>query len=166
MLPYTSAFTYISIFQGTAIRWKVCLKNDFITFVIILFIATQPSRNFADKLPGGQIDFSKAVFDPKTGMKCVIEESTVSDVEREKILECVHKKINTCHYGYVTKFKSHRVEVSIYVYYGPLSQKSTPFYKYNQSIIVVKMVQLFGAVSVTNAMGNRSATTTTRKSVP
>ena len=64
----------------------------------------------ADKTAGGQIDFSKAVFDPATGMKCVTEESTVNTIEREKMLECVHKKINTCHYGYVTRFKNHRVE--------------------------------------------------------
>ena len=43
-------------------------------------------------------------------MKCVIEESTVNTIEREKMLECVHKTVNTCHYGYVTKFKNHRVE--------------------------------------------------------
>ena len=64
----------------------------------------------SDKLAGGQIDFSKAVFDTATGMKCVTEESTVSTIEREKQLECVHKNVNTCHYGYVTKFKNHRVE--------------------------------------------------------
>jgi hypothetical protein len=114
----------------------------------MLIIAIQPSYNFADKLPGGQIDFSKAVFDPKTGMKCVIEESTVSNVERERMLECVHKKINTCHYGYVTKFKNHRVEVPIDYFYVQMFQKAAPNHKQKQTLS--KTAQLFGTVDVQN----------------
>ena len=77
---------------------------------IALMVTCLLATSRGDKLPGGQIDFSKAVFDPATGMKCVIDESTVPTIERERMLECVHKNINTCHYGYITKFKTHRVE--------------------------------------------------------
>ena len=32
-------------------------------------------------------------------------------VTRAPVLECIHKNITTCHYSYVTKFKSHREQV-------------------------------------------------------
>ena len=43
---------------------------------------------------GGQlIDFSGAVLDPETGLKCVIEEKTIEAVEREQLLTCTHSMI-------------------------------------------------------------------------
>ena len=56
------------------------------------------------------IDFSRAYDDPDTGLKCVDKEAVVKTQEREKLLECVHSRINVCHYTYVTKFTSQRQE--------------------------------------------------------
>ena len=77
------------------------MLNSLIALTVTSLLAATSS---GDKLPGGQIDFSKAVFDPATGMKCVIEETTVPTIEREKMLECVHKNMEKCHYTYITQF--------------------------------------------------------------
>lgn len=53
---------------------------------------------------GSEIDFSKAVDDPETGLQCVTNEATVDTLERERLLECVHKSVNICHYTYVTRY--------------------------------------------------------------
>jgi hypothetical protein len=90
-------------FQVTNHRWRTSFQFLIAILAILPIVA-------GNKTSGGQIDFSKAVFDPATGMKCVTEELTVNSIDREHMLECVHKKINTCHYGYVTRFKNHRVE--------------------------------------------------------
>ena len=54
------------------------------------------------------IDFSTAVVDEETGLKCVRTEESLETVEREKLLSCTHSSINICHYTYVTLFKSSR----------------------------------------------------------
>ena len=62
------------------------------------------------------IDFSTAVVDEETGLKCVRTEESLETVEREKLLSCTHSSINICHYTYVTQFKSSRQEVCEDVY--------------------------------------------------
>ena len=62
------------------------------------------------------IDFSSAVLDDETGLKCVRTDETVETVEREKLLSCTHSSINICHYTYVTQFSPTRVEVCDDVY--------------------------------------------------
>ena len=79
---------------------------------------------------GQLIDFSSAVEDPSTGLKCVLEEATVDTFEKERLLTCTHSMIQVlhlraslyhvstltffspqvCHYTYVTQFRPHRVE--------------------------------------------------------
>ena len=51
------------------------------------------------------VDFSLAVFDPLVGKMCVTKEEEVASVERQKVLECIHKQVEKCHYTYVTFFK-------------------------------------------------------------
>ena len=62
------------------------------------------------------IDFSSAVLDEETGLKCVRTEETLETLEREKLLSCTHSSINICHYTYVTQFSPSRVEVCEDVY--------------------------------------------------
>ena len=42
---------------------------------------------------GQLIDFSSAVDDPSTGLKCVLEEATVDTFEKEQLLTCTHSMI-------------------------------------------------------------------------
>ena len=82
-------------------------------FLALLFtsaIEARPEPKPAPDHSGSEIDFSKAVDDPETGLQCVTNEATVETLEREKLLECVHKTVNICHYTYVTRFRNHRVE--------------------------------------------------------
>ena len=62
------------------------------------------------------IDFSSAVLDEETGLKCVRTDETVETVEREKLLSCTHSSINICHYTYVTKFSPFQPRVCEDVY--------------------------------------------------
>ena len=62
------------------------------------------------------IDFSSAVLDDETGLKCVRTDETVETVEREKLLSCTHSSINICHYTYVTKFSPFQPRVCEDVY--------------------------------------------------
>ena len=57
------------------------------------------------------VDFSLAVFDPLVGKMCVTKEEEVASVERQKVLECIHKQVEKCHYTYVTQFKPSQEEV-------------------------------------------------------
>merc|ERR1712038_1387062 len=59
----------------------------------------------------GGIDFSNAVLDEDTGKRCVIKEEEVDSVEKEPILECIHKNVEKCHYTYVTQFTPSQEEV-------------------------------------------------------
>ncbi|QQP53221.1 Putative LOC101165754, partial [Caligus rogercresseyi] len=56
------------------------------------------------------IDFRNAYDDPDTGLKCINKEASIQTKEQERLLECVHSRINVCHYTYVTRFTSQRVE--------------------------------------------------------
>ena len=81
-------------------------------------------RQDGDGFGGQLIDFSSAVEDPSTGLKCVLEEATVDTFEKEQLLTCTHSMIQVwhfkffwliscpqvCHYTYVTQFRPHRVE--------------------------------------------------------
>ena len=62
------------------------------------------------------IDFSSAVLDEETGLKCVRTEETLETLEREKLLSCTHSSINICHYTYVTKFSPFQPRVCEDVY--------------------------------------------------
>ena len=57
----------------------------------------------------GLIDFSEGFID-NNGRMCQNKTIRVETIVKEPVVECVHKNINTCHYGYVTRFKNHRVE--------------------------------------------------------
>ena len=46
-----------------------------------------------DGFVGQLIDFSSAVEDPSTGLKCVLEEATVDTFEKEQLLTCTHSMI-------------------------------------------------------------------------
>merc|ERR1719397_527482 len=67
-------------------------------------------RQDGEDFVGQLIDFSSAVEDPSTGLKCVLEEATVDTFEKEQLLTCTHSMIQVCHYTYVTQFRPHRVE--------------------------------------------------------
>ena len=47
---------------------------------------------------GQLIDFSSAVEDPSTGLKCVLEEATVDTFEKERLLTCTHSMIQVLHF--------------------------------------------------------------------
>ena len=89
-------------FQTYAMRWHSC----WIVSALLFFSSLEARPDHS----GSGIDFSKAVDDPETGLQCVTNEATVETLEREKLLECVHKTVNSCHYTYVTKFRNQRVE--------------------------------------------------------
>ena len=89
-------------FQTYAMRWHSCWIVS--AFLFFSSLEARPDHS------GSGIDFSKAVDDPETGLQCVTNEATVETLEREKLLECVHKTVNSCHYTYVTKFRNQRVE--------------------------------------------------------
>ena len=56
------------------------------------------------------IDFSEAVDDAETGLKCVIEEEKLKTLEKASLLTCTHSMVNVCHYSYVTQFRPIREE--------------------------------------------------------
>ena len=68
------------------------------------------------KILDNLIDFSGALMDEETGLKCVRTEETLETVEREKLLSCTHSSINICHYTYVTKFSPFRPRVCEDIY--------------------------------------------------
>ena len=45
---------------------------------------------------GQVIDFSGAVDDPSTGLKCVVEEVAVETFDKEQLLTCTHSMIQVC----------------------------------------------------------------------
>merc|ERR1712113_503459 len=59
----------------------------------------------------GGVDFSGCQEDPDTGLCCVDKEEEVDSVEKEPILECIHKNVEKCHYTYVTQFTPSQEEV-------------------------------------------------------
>merc|ERR1711892_1389525 len=59
----------------------------------------------------GGVDFSNCVTDPDTGLCCVDKLSEVTSLEKEPILECIHKNTEQCHYTYVTQFSPSMEEV-------------------------------------------------------
>ena len=50
-------------------------------------------RQDGEGFVGQLIDFSSAVEDPSTGLKCVLEEATVDTFEKEQLLTCTHSMI-------------------------------------------------------------------------
>ena len=50
-------------------------------------------RQDGEGFVGQLIDFSSAVDDPSTGLKCVLEEATVDTFEKERLLTCTHSMI-------------------------------------------------------------------------
>ena len=50
-------------------------------------------RQDGEGFVGQLIDFSSAVDDPSTGLKCVLEEATVDTFEKEQLLTCTHSMI-------------------------------------------------------------------------
>ena len=56
------------------------------------------------------IDFSEAVDNAETGLKCVIEEEKIKTLEKSSLLTCIHSMVNICHYSYVTQFRPIREE--------------------------------------------------------
>ena len=61
--------------------------------------------------PSGQIDFTGCSVDEASGMCCVIKEDEITTLEKEPILECIHKSEEQCHYTYVTQFKPAQEEI-------------------------------------------------------
>merc|ERR1712106_382666 len=74
--------------------------------------ASQLSRRGRQEnsIPGG-VDFSNCVTDQDTGLCCVDKLSEVTTLEKEPILECIHKNTEQCHYTYVTQFTPSQEEV-------------------------------------------------------
>merc|ERR1712086_644820 len=74
--------------------------------------ASQLSRRGRQEnsIPGG-VDFSNCVTDQDTGLCCVDKLSEVTTLEKEPILECIHKNTEQCHYTYVTQFSPSMEEV-------------------------------------------------------
>jgi hypothetical protein len=56
------------------------------------------------------INFSEAVDDAETGLKCVIEKENLKTLEKASLLTCTHSMVNVCHYSYVTQFRPNREE--------------------------------------------------------
>ena len=57
------------------------------------------------------VDFSSAVLDEETGLKCVKSETSVARPGRESLLTCRHSAVTVCHYTYVTRFTQFRPRV-------------------------------------------------------
>lgn len=68
------------------------------------------SKNHPNQLAVG-IDFTGCEVEPETGFCCIEKEEEVSSLQKDSILECVHKNIEKCHYTYVTTFESTQEEV-------------------------------------------------------
>ena len=64
------------------------------------------------KHSGGQlIDFSLAVADPESGLKCVLEPGSIETVSRARLLSCVHSLLHVFHTSYVKQFRQHREQL-------------------------------------------------------
>merc|ERR1712061_712630 len=59
----------------------------------------------------GGVDFRNAEFDEETGKRCVIKTEEVDTVEKDPILECIHKNVEKCHYTYVTQLTPSQEEI-------------------------------------------------------
>merc|ERR1711892_1020140 len=57
------------------------------------------------------VDFSNCVTDQETGLCCVDKLSEVTSIQKDPILECIHKNTEQCHYTYVTQFSPSMEEV-------------------------------------------------------
>ena len=56
------------------------------------------------------IDFSAAVDDAESGLKCVIKAAILETVEKESLLTCTHSLVPVCHYTYATQYRPSREE--------------------------------------------------------
>ena len=61
--------------------------------------------------PNENIDFSQATRNAD-GKLCVLKEEIIETVVKEPLLQCTHKKLQKCHYTYITKFSPIQEEVS------------------------------------------------------
>ncbi len=68
-------------------------------------------RRRGRQVQGASVDFSNAVLDPESGKQCVLKEDEVESLQKEPILECQHKRVEKCHYTYVTQFSPAQEEV-------------------------------------------------------
>merc|ERR1712166_1314077 len=75
----------------------------------------QEAEESAAEIQGG-VDFSGCVDDEETGLCCVEKEETITTVQKDPILECTHKNIETCQ----ITFKQQAVEESVKKCYKPL----------------------------------------------
>ncbi|XP_040577684.1 uncharacterized protein [Lepeophtheirus salmonis] len=91
-------------------RMKLVITVIYYSTILGLLLGTHAQEILRKKRDADSIDFRNAYDDPETGLKCVNKESTIQKKEQERLLECVHSKINVCHYTYVTRFTSQRVE--------------------------------------------------------
>ena len=64
-----------------------------------------------EKLGDHLIDFSLAVDDPESGLRCVLEKGSIETVSRARRLSCVHSLLHVCHTSYVTQFRQHREQL-------------------------------------------------------
>jgi hypothetical protein len=98
-----------------------------ILFLICIFVATHSRtnrRNISQDVrrsrqvepPTGGIDFSGDVIDTVTGQKCVTKSEEIESVSKDPILTCVHKKVEKCHYTYVTQFSPAQEQVCSHNY--------------------------------------------------
>jgi hypothetical protein len=74
-------------------------------------VVPAPRRSRQAQSQVGAIDFSGCQNDPDTGFCCIEKEETVQSIQKDPILECTHKKIEKCHYTYVTQFTAAQEEV-------------------------------------------------------
>ena len=119
-LPHSQS-NFMSTFQVGLI-----LIVDCISLVVCNVLPSNPHLDTNDltetdedrrgRILDNLIDFSSAVIDQETGLKCVRTEETLKTVEREKLLSCTHSSINICHYTYVTKFSPFRPRVCEDIY--------------------------------------------------
>ena len=66
----------------------------------------------------GSIDFSRAVLDNETGLKCVMKAENLTGVkEPTPLLTCKHSTISVCYDSYVTMFRAGAREEECDVYY-------------------------------------------------
>ena len=66
----------------------------------------------------GSIDFSKAVLDSESGLKCVMKEENKTMVEDlTPLVTCKHSTISVCYDSYVTMFRAGTREEQCDVYY-------------------------------------------------
>ena len=61
-------------------------------------------------MSAGVLDFSNCTMEPG-GRCCMMLEQPTPIEPKPRVVECVHKQVETCHYTYVTLFTPHQERV-------------------------------------------------------